>query len=403
MNYTTEIENSTNRFLTSWERSCGLKREIKEINIKPSLQLNSVCQWMKNILNQARCNNETHDLSFAIFFEYMTTPNDDGILHSNNNVNNCDFSEDDSNRFNDLFYMSKIAAVSVVLASKMHETGRKILLQSFSFCDKDELVALEIKLLQTVDLEILGMTPTFFVDTLLTLWSNNMHLDIKIIEIVEERCKNILSLMLTNGCSIAGGPHALAFIAVYITLVEFNIDEITIFKYLNAVVKQVGLDSLIESFETKDNLNTIHNVFLYFNGMLSFESNLMKDNSYNTSNINAIYDNYVFCMRKFLTSLTPQDKNNSNNCNNSQSLRCYSEKDQELDMIDLYSSANCNHSINNNTNTTANNNNNDNNNNTNITTTNNNSSNNNKRKFLKCASPHANSSSPTGINEVENF
>ena len=366
MNCVTEIDNSANRFMTSWRRSSALKREIKEINIKPSIQLNSVCQWIKNILNQAQCNNETHDLSFAIFFEYMTTPNNDILLSNNDN-----FDENNNSIFNDLLYMSKVAAVSVVLASKMHETGRKILLQSFSFCNKDELVALEIKLLQTVDLEILGMTPSFFVDTLLLLWNNDMKLDIKLLEIVEDRCKNILSLMLTNGCSIAGGPHALAFIAVYITLVDFNIDEIAILKFLNSITNQVGINSLIESFETKENLNTINNVFLYFNGMLSFEGNLMNDNEYNPKNINFIYDNYVFCMKKFFSSyLSPQNTSNSSNYNKLDAQRMTPYSDQELDLIGLHNDTNTN---------------------------------NNNRNVLKCASPHANSSSPTSINEVENF
>ena len=106
------------RLVSNLVKSSKIGNEILHIG-HPTNYLLSVCSWIDSIIEKVSSSSETRDVAYVIFFEYLQV-----LSKSQDNKNKI---------FDDIMQMSKVAAVSVVLASKMHETGHKVLLQSFSF------------------------------------------------------------------------------------------------------------------------------------------------------------------------------------------------------------------------------------------------------------------------------
>ena len=183
-------------------------RERSDRHVGPGIEevlqidgaLSSVITWMKNILDQCRSNAETCDACFLVFFEFITSPS---ILQPPLNY-------ELSTLLLDVQHLSKLAACCIVLASKLHETKRKVQLASFTFTRCEELFSLEIEILQNVDIRALGTSPTALGRCFADAWVGPNH---GLGGMIGWWSRELLG----HSCSLLAGAHVLALAALFLS------------------------------------------------------------------------------------------------------------------------------------------------------------------------------------------
>jgi hypothetical protein len=204
-----EKRESRLRILRLWETVSGrpacimTKSEFVFTNIiNGSSKLICVIHWASKILERSQSNHETADVSVIIFLEYLLA-----IGNSQPEV------------LESVDLLSKIFACCIVLASKMHESNRRVLMQSFTFAPKEELLELEVAIVRTVDLSVLALSPSLLAREMVEAWTDFDSVDE---EDLVRRALVWVRLMVRNCSTVVACPPSIALAAVLLAFIEID-------------------------------------------------------------------------------------------------------------------------------------------------------------------------------------
>jgi hypothetical protein len=215
------LDDAETRILKLWEEaSC---RIIPECLSLPSVadvrdlstRLYSVIGWAFNILERCESNAETTDVSMIVFFEYVmhVAVSDQGLL-------------------DDVPRLSKVAACCIVLGSKLHETKRKVQLASFTFASLEEMVALEIEILNTVDMRSLAVSPALLARDMAETW-------VPCGTDLPRAAQRWVQVLISQSCCILAGTHTVAAVVLLLAVEEHSTADPNISSLLSRMPQAV--------------------------------------------------------------------------------------------------------------------------------------------------------------------
>lgn len=215
------LDDAETRILKLWEEaSC---RIIPECLSLPSVadvrdlstRLYSVIGWAFNILERCESNAETTDVSMIVFFEY--------VMH---------VAASDQELLDDVPRLSKVAACCIVLGSKLHETKRKVQLASFTFASLEEMVALEIEILTTVDMRSLAVSPALLARDMAETW-------VPCGKGLPRAAQRWVQVLISQSCCILAGAHTVAAAVLLLAVEEHSTADPTVASLLSRMPQAV--------------------------------------------------------------------------------------------------------------------------------------------------------------------
>jgi len=165
----------------------------------PSQCLPDVFHWLLGIHARSKCTPETRDCAFLLFIEYLSKR----------------MTRDPHAQLDDVATLSKIAAVCMVLGAKMHESKRRVRLQSFTFVRTEELVALEVEILNLVGLSPLYVAPSVLVREMLLAMVPNKALALEAYALASGKW---METIIMHSVIVWAAPPTVAVVAIVLAL-----------------------------------------------------------------------------------------------------------------------------------------------------------------------------------------
>lgn len=166
-----------------------------------------VIRWIKEVASLSGISSDARDTSIQIFDRYFGQR-----IRQRQQYAFCDSHE-----------FSAVAAVSVLLSSKFHES-RPLSMTSFSSLSPEALSSVENQVLEALNYDIVPLaTPTSFIHHMLLLWPNPEK-DTNLIALIDNMSCKIVAEFWENTASSRYGPSTIALASLLLAFSSQRVD-----------------------------------------------------------------------------------------------------------------------------------------------------------------------------------